>query len=151
VSNVRPPHAVLNRVKDILWNALKNCENGGGTNIKAMQSFPLDVERLKQIGDRPIIINNMNMNISVKLQNAVHTAIRHLDKLDYTSLNGNYIQTCFDNRIPLRDILQEIEEQYCRQAMDAYETKKEAAEAIGINRTTLVEKCRRLGIGENNQ
>jgi transcriptional regulator with GAF, ATPase, and Fis domain len=135
-----------------LWNALKQSVNGDNSNLVVKNEFVLDEKTAKALGKNPIIFNHQNISIDVNLHNAVLDVVDALGQMDIPLLRA-------DKTLPeIIEGMYRINPNYTRFATEVCKkfiefglerngyNKTSAASEMGMNRTTLVDRCRQHGV-----
>lgn len=138
----------LSAIKHILWKALKR-SGGVRSKVNATNEFKIDEKTLEKLGDRTIIFNNQINRVDIQMHQDIYAAIQKIDALEYRLLKkdfslNKFIEVAFDMGIPLNDLLNRIEYFYIEKAMQECENRSQAAKRIGLQRTSLVMKLKKM-------
>jgi DNA-binding NtrC family response regulator len=141
-------HNTLTVIKKLLWNALKRSE-GIRSKVDARNEFIIPDDILEKLGDRTIIFNNQINRVDIEMHQDIYNAIEKIDELELKYLKQDvsldcFIECAYSMGIPLSELLQRIETKYLEKAISESKTKSDAARKIGVGRTTLLSKMKKL-------
>jgi len=144
----------IRNIKKLLWNALER-SNKISSKVQALNHFKIDDSTFACLGDRPVIFNNQIISTDIRLHQDIHEAIMKLDNLEIGAMANDikiekFIEAAFNVGMTLPDLMNKVEDAYLEYSLGQCESQAAAARRIGINRTTLVEKCKRKQIGKEN-
>ena len=134
--------------KDLLYNILEDSNISGDKKRKSEinQSLKIDDETLKSLeGSQVTIIQNASIsNITKNISQSLRLADSIEDCIEYQDLAMEGILVdCFNRGVSWTELKDKIQQLYFDIAMERSESTKQAAERIGVSRTTIIERNKR--------
>ena len=97
--------------------------------------WPGNIRELKNILERLVVINNNGDISSETMANSLCLNVNNHEAISNININNN-----------LKQMVSEYEKRIILKQLEISGTKRKAAKALGLNHSTLIKKCQKLGI-----